>query len=233
MDAPTASRADPEPPLVRAALRTPRAAAIAGILFSLILIASFWLLQVSVPKSRLEVGEWLRTSSERISLALNLIPIAGVAFLWFIGVLRDRLGAMEDKFFASVFLGSGLLFLGMLFVAASAGGALVGAYAAAPKALGDPSGIIFARAFSYDIMNIYALKMAAVFMVTTSTLALRTHITASWIAWIGYASAALVLIGSGYLAWVFFVFPLWVLLVSTYILVDNLRSPPRPAVGPD
>jgi hypothetical protein len=213
--------------LVRAALRTPRAAAIAGILFSLILIASFWLLQISVPKSRFEVGEWLRTSSERIVLALNLIPIAGVAFLWFLGVLRDRLGAMEDKFFASVFLGSALLFLGMLFVAASAGGALVGVYAAAPN-LADPSGIIFARAFPYDVVNIYAMKMAAVFMMTTSTLALRTHITASWIAWVGYASAAFVLIGSGYFGWAFFVFPLWVLLVSIYILVDNLRNPPRP-----
>jgi hypothetical protein len=227
MDAPTSSRADPEPPLVRAALRTPRAAAIAGIVFSLTLIASFWLLQISVPKSRFEVGEWLRTNSERIVLALNLIPIAGVAFLWFLGVLRDRLGAMEDKFFASVFLGSALLFLGMLFVAASAGGALVGVYAAAPN-LADPSGVIFARAFSYDVMNIYALKMAAVFMVTTSTLALRTRITANWIAWIGYAAAAFVLIGSSYFGWAFFVFPLWVLLVSAYILVDNLRKPPGP-----
>jgi hypothetical protein len=223
MDAPASLRADPEPPLVRAALRTPRAAAIAGILFSLLLLASFWLLQLSVPQGRVEVGEWLKTGSERIVVALNLVPLAGVAFLWFLGVLRDRLGAMEDKFFASVFLGSGLLFLGMLFVAAAAGGALVAAYAAQSKAA-DSSGVVFARAFTYDVMNIYALKMAAAFMTATSTLALRTNITAGWIAWLGYASAAFVFIGSSYLDWTFFVFPVWVSLVSTYILVDNLAT---------
>jgi hypothetical protein len=48
-----------------------------------------------------------------------------IAFMWFLGVLRDRLGALEDKFFATLFLGSGLMFLGMMFIAASAGGGLV------------------------------------------------------------------------------------------------------------
>jgi len=45
--------------------------------------------------------------------------------LWFIGVLRDRLGEREDKFFATVFFGSGLLFLAMLFAAAAVAGALI------------------------------------------------------------------------------------------------------------
>ena len=108
-------------PLIRASLRTPRAAAIAGVVFSMLLICSLWLLRLSVPADPLEVGAWLLTSSGRVRVALNLIPFTGVAFMWFLGVLRDRLGVKEDKFFATVFLGSGLMFLGMLFVAASAG----------------------------------------------------------------------------------------------------------------
>jgi hypothetical protein len=111
--------------LVGSRLKTPRAAAVAGILFSILLIASLWLLRLSVPANPLEIGTWLRTSSERVTLALNLVPFAGIAFMWFLGVLRDRLGAMEDRFFATVFLGSGLMFLGMLFVAAAAGGGLI------------------------------------------------------------------------------------------------------------
>jgi hypothetical protein len=87
------------------------------VLFSVLLISCISLLQLSVPKDRLEVGEWLKTSSTTISIALNLVPVAGAAFLWFLGVLRDRLGDMEDKFFASVFLGSGLIFVGMTFIA--------------------------------------------------------------------------------------------------------------------
>ena len=103
--------------LVRTRMRTPRAAAIAGIVFAVLLIPSLWLLRLSTPANPLEVGSWLSESSEQVNLALNLIPFAGVAFMWFLGVLRDRLGPREDKFFATVFLGSGLMFC-MLFVAA-------------------------------------------------------------------------------------------------------------------
>ena len=52
-------------------------------------------------------------------LALNLVPFAGIAFLWFIGVVRDRLGMYEDRFFATIFFGSGILFLAMFFAAAT------------------------------------------------------------------------------------------------------------------
>jgi hypothetical protein len=62
----------------------------------------------SVRADPLETGAWLKTSSNKVGLALNLVPFAGIAFLWFIGVLRDRLGELEDRFFATVFLGSGL-----------------------------------------------------------------------------------------------------------------------------
>ena len=139
-------------------MRTPRAAAIAGIVFAVLLIASLWLLRLSTPSNPLEIGSWLSESSERVNLALNLIPFAGVAFMWFLGVLRDRLGPREDKFFATVFLGSGLMFLGMLFVAAAVGGGLIRAYSAAATVAFDDSTFIFARAFSYDIMHIYAFN---------------------------------------------------------------------------
>ncbi|WPP04518.1 hypothetical protein SIN04_19150 [Methylocella tundrae] len=155
---------------------------------------------------------------------MNFVPFAGVAFFWFLGVLRDRLGQREDQFFATVFLGSGLIFLGMLFVAASAMGGLILAYSAASGELPGSATFAFARAFTYNVMQIYALKMAGVFMITTSTLALKTNLTARWIALLGYALAALLLVGSGYLDWVLFIFPAWVLLVSLYILIDNLRE---------
>jgi len=219
--------------LIRARLRTPRAAAIAGVLFSVLFISSFWLLRLSIPADPLEAGAWLETSSKTVPFALNLVPFAGIAFMWFIGVLRDRLGTLEDQFFAMVFLGSGLLFLGMMFVAAAATGGLILAYSAQPKALLDTGTFAFARAFTFDIVHIYAFKMAAVFMITASTLAVHTHFTARWIALLGDASAALLLVASGYFDWVLFVFPAWVLLVSSYILIDNLRGSSRMAVQDD
>src|SRR5215475_5861030 len=105
--------------LTRAHLRTPKAAAVAGILFSVLLLAVFWLMRLSVPADPHEPGGWLRGGVTYVAIALNLVPFAGVAFLWFIGALRDKLGAREDKFFATVFLGSGLLLLAMLFAAAA------------------------------------------------------------------------------------------------------------------
>jgi hypothetical protein len=212
-------------PLTRHRLRTPRAAAIAGIVFSVLLITSLWLLRLSVPSDPLETGAWLVSSSRRVRLALNLVPFAGVAFLWFIGVLRDRLGGLEDRFFATVFLGSGLLFLGMLFVAASAAGGLIVAYLAQPQALFESGTFAFGRAFTFDIMHIYTFKMAAVFMVTASTLAIRTRITPSWMAFAGYVAAAFLLLCSGFFDWTLFVFPAWVLMISIHILRDNLRRP--------
>jgi hypothetical protein len=106
-------------------LRTPRAAAVAGIVFSILLVIIFWVFRSAVPADPLDPGTWLASGSRSVALALNLIPFAGIAFLWFIGVLRDRLGPKEDRFFATVFLGSGLLFLATLFVAATIVGALL------------------------------------------------------------------------------------------------------------
>jgi hypothetical protein len=158
------------------------------------------------------------------------MPFAGIAFLWFIGVLRDRLGEQEDRFFATVFLGSGLLFLAMLFVSAAMVGGLIITYKADPGRLIGSATFTSARAIVFEIMNIYAIKMAGVFMIATSTLALRTGFLARWIAWLGYAVALLLLFSSRQIEGILLVFPLWVLLISLYILIDNLRRPsPAPA----
>lgn len=207
--------------LTRANLKTPRAAAIAGILFSVILLAVLWLLRISVPDDPREPGAWLNSESSTVALAINLVPFAGIAFLWFIGVLRDRLGASEDKFFATVFLGSGLLFLGMLFAAAALAGALIISFETVPAQLIDSATFHFARAAAYSMMNIYTIKMAGVFMVTTSTIAIYTGFAPRWIAILGYLLALLVLFGSFYLSWSFVVFPLWVLVMSIYIFFDH------------
>src|SRR5579862_336468 len=211
--------------LTHARLKTPKAAAIAGIAFSLLMFAIFWLLRRSIPADPLESGAWLATNTKTVALALNLVPFAGVAFLWFIGVLRDRLGKREDRFFATVFFGSGLLFLGTLFSAAALVGAILMAFAAQPAELIDSATFHFARSAVYNILNIYMIKMAGVFMITTSTVAIYTGFAPRWLAVLGYVLSLLLLLGSYYIRWSFFVFPLWVFLISLSILVDNLRRP--------
>jgi hypothetical protein len=215
----------------RKSLKTPKAAAIAGMLFSILTVASFWLLWISVPADPQEPGSWLSANSNTVALGLNLVPFAGIAFLWFIGVLRDRLGHLEDRFFATVFFGSGLLFLAMLFAAAAMVGAILIAFAARPEELINSATFHFARAAVYSIVNIYVIKMACVFMISTSTVAIYTGLAPRWLAILGYVLSPLLLFGSYYFRWSFIIFPLWVFLLSVSILVDNLRRPSQANAG--
>ena len=208
--------------LTQEKVRTPRAAAIAGIIFSVLMIISLVLIRISVPEDPQDAGDWLAESWSVVSLALNLLPFAGIAFLWFIGVVRDRLGQHEDRFFATVFLGSGLLFLAMLFSSAAVAGGILRVYGSTPGTLMDSGMYAYGRAVTYEIMNVYTMKMAAVFMITTCTLSLRTGIIPRWMAYLGLALALFLLLSLGLFYWSPLVFPLWVLLISIHILLANL-----------
>ncbi|MFQ1002642.1 hypothetical protein [Modestobacter sp. SSW1-42] len=219
-------------PLTGARLRTPRAAAVAGILFSLLLGTALTLIALASPDHPATVGSWLTESPRRTALgvALTLVPFAGIAFLWFIGVVRDRIGEREDRFFASVFLGSGLLFVAMLFAAAAVAGALVADESLRSGAEPGPTVLALGRRVVGLLMQDYAMRMAAVFTMSTATIALRTRVASRWIGLLGVAVAAVLLVAVGLTPWVELLFPAWVLLLS----IDILRSEPEgTAGGPD
>jgi hypothetical protein len=205
-------------------LTSPRAAAIAGILFSVMLLASMVLVRISVPADPQDAGVWLADNWKNVTLALNLLPFAGIAFLWFIGVVRDRLGNSEDRLFSTVFLGSGLLFLAMLFTSAAVAGGILTIYGSTPGTLIESGMYTFGRTVTYVIMNVYTMKMAGVFMISTCSLSLRTGIFPRWMAFLGLALALFLLLSLDFFYWAPLVFPLWVLLISVYILVANLRK---------
>ncbi|SDY09286.1 hypothetical protein [Nitrosomonas sp. Nm33] len=214
-------------------LKTPRAAAVAGIVFSVLYIINLVLIQISAPADPHDAGTWLASNWKSINLALYLQPFVGIAFLWFIGVLRDRIGHYEDRFFATVFLGSGLLFLAMLFASGAVAAGLLFSYSATPDKFIESDIYTFGRTVVHQIVNVYAMKMAGVFMISTCTVAVRTKILPRWIVFLGYVMALLLLLSVGYFKWTPLVFPLWVLLVSTYILLTNLRNKPNAASPAD
>ena len=208
------------PAEARQALKTPRAAAIAGIAFSVLLGVSLLIIRIALPTTPHEAGPWLSDPGLKnaVLFALNLVPFAGIAFLWFIGVIRDRMGAREDRFFATVFLGSGLLFVGMLFVDVAIMAGLLGA----PSINND----LWRFGHSVSaLLTSYALKMAAVFMFSTATITLRTAFMPRWLGWLGYAIAAILLVGAGLVPWVELLFPTWTLLVSVHLLLVKLPAP--------
>ncbi len=215
----------PHASVARRSLTTPRAAAIAGILFALLYGASLVLIRFSIPAdSTADTGAWLESNAGRISLALNLVPYAGIAFLWFIGVIRDQLGDLEDRFFATVFLGSGLMFLALTFVGAALAGGLVSSYAIASTALVESGVFAYGRAVMFHVVNIYAVRMAGVFMISLGTIWLRTGLMHRAWALVTYALALVLLLSIGFSLWVTLIFPGWVLAVSLYYLIRTKRG---------
>jgi hypothetical protein len=211
-------------------LSTPRTAAIAGILFGLLFITSLVLLRTSIPELPSSDTDWIEQGAGRITLALKLMPFAGIAFLWFIGVVRDRLGNFEDQFFSTVFFGSGLLFLAMVFVAMSIAGGLVAWHESEvlfridPEGAGDYQLVFFVRSMMFQLSNVYALRMAGVFMISLGTIWLRTRIYSRWLVALTYLLALVLLLIIDYSLWVALIFPVWVMIISIEVLVIRFRQ---------
>ncbi len=205
-------------------LRTPRAAAVAGIFFAVLLSASTILIRLSIPDSPTDTGAWLGYQAGNVVLALRLIPFAGIAFLWFIGVIRDLLGDYEDRFFSTVFFGSGLLFLAMTFGAAAIAGGLLISYAMDPANLLQSAAYALGRAVMYQISNTYGIRMAGVFMLSLGTIWVRTQIMPRPLVVLTYGLALMLLLGISLSLWMTIIFPGWVFVVSVYILIRNYRG---------
>jgi len=218
------------PPALGRRLTTPHAAAVAGVLFAVLMGTTTVLLRLSVPADLGGSDAWIEASRSRIGIALALVPFAGISFLWFIGVVRDRIGDREDRFFASVMFGSGLLYLAMTFTASAMTAALVATYEADPGPFFDDGGYEFAREAIFVLSNSFGVRMAAVFMVSTGTIWWRSGIVPRWIAALTYALVLVQVLGAEFSLWVTLVFPAWVLIVSIHFLAVRSSGgiAPRP-----
>ncbi|MFF4576854.1 hypothetical protein [Streptomyces sp. NPDC001389] len=199
-----------------ARMRTPRAAGTAGVVFSLLLGAATVLMRIAIPSGNpagATVDPDLRWA---VRVALEIVPFAGIFFLWFMGALRAHAGEGEDRFVATVFLGSGYVFIATLFVAAAAAGTVL-------QEAGSPAG--FGRPFAYTVLSTYAMRMAAVFAFSTSTIARRLGVFPRPLVLLGFAAGLVLLLTGSGVPWIELLFPFWVLAVSLHILRVSLRRP--------
>ena len=202
--------------------RTLRAAGVAGIAFAILFSVAVLLLRGEAPdgRSQSDLAAWLETSKSRWLLGTYLLPFAGIAFLWFVGTIRTRIGEQEDQFLATVFLASGVLFVAMIFVA----GAAVGAPLAAPNVASeraDPIQVEFGRSLGYSLMFNYGVRMAAVFMLVSSTIGRQTRVLPSWFTILGIVTGLILLITISSAEIVVLIFPAWVAIASTILLVER------------
>ncbi|WP_237568678.1 hypothetical protein [Mycolicibacterium lacusdiani] len=201
------------PSRVVGSLTTPRAAALAGVLFAVLFITVVLLVRAAMPETVDGSIEWVESRRGGIRIAATLMPFAGIAFLWFIAVVRDGLGIFEDRFFASVFLGSGLLFLATIFFATS-----VAAGLAATGTDTDDETMVFAMTVVMATCKTFATRMAAVFMISLATIWWKTGLMPRWLVVLTYLTAAAQLIAGELSMWVTVAFPVWVIVVSGLLL---------------
>ena len=204
-------------------LSSPRAAAIAGIVYSLLMI-TIMVLTTSVVSVKPEnmTREWLATWSRTASLVITLVPFAGIAFLWFTGVIRDRLGEQEDQFFATLFFSSGIILVILFFLWGAIFGALISIRTLAGVKLAG-NDLYLGFALIKQIIDNYALRIAGVYMTSICSLWTRARLMPLWMTIITYALALGFLAAAERVREARFIFPAWVFLISVYFLFLNFR----------
>ena len=190
----------------------------AGVVFASLFGAALILIRTKMPENVAGSEEWLNSRRGGIQAATVLMPFAGISFLWFIGVVRDGFGRFEDRFFSTVFLGSGLLFLAMMFVAMSVAGGLVATQNAVINAGEHTEMIDLGKMVVLSASKTYATRMAAVFMMSLATIWLRTGLMPRWLVSVTYLVALAQLIAGDLSMWITLTFPAWVLVVSGLLL---------------
>ena len=213
--------------------RVPRSAGVAGLAFAALFVASLVLLRTHPEPNATaqEIARFYRDheAGDLVLVGLYLVPFSGIAFLWFIAAIRQRVGEQEDRFFATVFLGSGLLFVAMLFAAAAAAAAPVAASRfqdAPPPGAGE---VGLARSLAHTLLYVYAVRAAAVFIIVTSTIGRRTGTIPRWLVALGYAGALVLLLSISFLQAIVLIFPAWVVAISVLILTATADGRPPPS----
>ncbi|OMC37981.1 hypothetical protein A5740_04040 [Mycobacterium sp. GA-1841] len=200
-------------------MSTPHAAAFAGVVFAVLFGVALVLIRTALPEGAEPGSQWIDGATTRLRVASVLMPFAGIAFLWFIGVVRDGFGRYEDRFFATVFLGSGILFLATMFVSSAIGAGLIAARA------GMTDGTVYSHVATFGQMVLmalsktYGVRMAAVFMISLATIWLKTGLMPRPLVYATYLFAVALLIGGDVSMWIVLAFPVWVLAVSLLILI--------------
>ena len=211
--------------ITRKRLKTPRAAAVAGIVFAVLLATGQTLIRLSIPTDPSDTGALLAGQANTVAIGLSMLPFAAIAFLWFMGVVRDRLAELEDQLFSTIFFGSGLLYLGLSFVAAGIAADLLASITLYPAGVRS-SFLIFGRLLIYQITNVYALRMSGVFMISLGTIWLRTGTMPRWLVFLTYPLALVMLFSFSLNILFSLIFPAWVFVISMYILIENFRRGP-------
>ena len=216
----------------RRQIRSLDAAAIAGVAYSVLAIIGVTMLSrfPDLAGTEAETTAWFDDSTHQtwLIVGLNLVSISAIAFLWFVAVIRRRLGDLEDRFFGTVFLGSSIVYVAIWLV----GGAALAAPAVAANVLEGSSvsgaSASLAGGIGAGLLLVVLPRVQAVFIFTTSTLILRSRILPRWLAIVGFTFGSVLFLIPLLASPIGLGFPIWVFVVSIVIVYYRPAAPGGP-----
>ncbi len=202
-------------------LRSARSAAVAGLIFSVTLVAVLILFRSAFPTDVITEGSAAPTPEalDRGRWALILLPYVGISFIWFMAALNYSLGHADHRLFTTVFLASGIIFVGLAFVAGAVASAELEAYAVGLD-LSDSSRIIPGTTVNSLLAN-YSARMAAVFCLSLATFGRVRKLLPSWLTILGTLTGLFLLLVPFGVHYVEYIFPIWVAILSVYLIVTD------------
>lgn len=202
--------------------RLTTAAGLAGIAFAVLFTVSFALLRVGIPPAEGQAfATWWEANRDRVAVGTYLIPFTGIAFLWFVAAVRERIGRGEGLFFSTIFLGSALLFVATAFVTGAAAGAMLAA-AETLEARRAAEVAAFSHALGYALLFGFAVKMGGMFMLVVASIGRQADAIPRWVVILSVVLGAVTLVISTFWDAIALVFPAWVAIVSAFIVRASL-----------
>jgi hypothetical protein len=207
-------------------------AALAGFLFSILFTWGFVLLDhhPASGSSDSDLLAYYRGSGGTglLIAGFYLVPFAGLCFLWFMAASRQRIGRLterEDPLLATMQLGAGVLFVAMFYAAAAAAVAGVAAVRTGSGLSADAVGSVRTMlTFGDALLMVFAFRTAAVFILVSTTRAVRAGLFPLWFSILSYAAAALLMFSLSYVRWIVLVIPVWVTAASGIVLFRRITG---------
>ena len=222
-----------EPPSRPRPARSIEAAAVAGVAYALFTVLALIRLSryPSLELNDEELAAWFDDDSHQVWLiaGLGLASVGSIAFLWFVAVIRRRVGDLEDQFFSTVFLGSGILYVAVWLCGASVLAAPAVAMTQLDAASVSSASASLAGGVGGALILVVAPRLQAVFIFTTSTVIMRSRVLPSWLAVVGYLTGLGLLLFPLIATPAGLAFPVWVFVVSAVLLVarpTDLKAEP-------
>lgn len=205
--------------------RSIEAAAIAGVAYSVFTVVA--LIRLSRFPD-LDIGDegltaWFDDAAHQTLLTglLGLAAVGAIAFLWFVAVIRRRLGDREDRLFATVFLTSGIAYVVVWLIGAGALAAPAVAMMQFDTGSVSQASATLAGGIGSSMILVVAPRLQAVFILSTSTVIMRSQVLPSWLAIVGYVCGLALFVVPLVAEPVGLIFPVWVFVVSVVMMIKR------------